>query len=102
MQKRLLFSYIYIYIRIYIYTYICFLQFELLGKEAQSPGYEELLPAKYAFVLHTKMLGLYGDLGVCCPAHSDFSAFHQPSEGVQQIVRNPFTQDANEVYGEAL
>ena len=53
---------------------ICFLQYVLwlLGKEAQSPGYEELLPAKYAFVLHTKMLGLYGYVGKCCPAQSDF------------------------------
>ena len=83
---------------------ICFLQYVLwlLGKEAQSPGYEELLPAKYAFVLHTKMLGLYGYVGKCCPAQSDFfSAFHQPSDAASK-VRNPFTQDANEVYGEAL
>jgi len=74
----------------------------LLGKEAQSPCYEELLPAKYAFVLHTKTLGLCGYVGKCCPAHADFfSAFHQPSDGASE-VRNPFTQDANEVYGEAL
>ena len=30
-----------------------------------------------------------------------FSAFHQPSDAASEF-RNPFTQDANEVYGEAL